>query len=119
MSAEQICREAFGRRVREIWIAWAKEQPTPKPSWLVPWEQLSEPDKGVDRRIGETIAREYAAQIIAESGVREALTLAKGDIQFWIEHNRDGENPMGEIGRSMLKTRAVLDAALANLTASP
>lgn len=40
-----------GKLVRDIWIKWAKEQPNPKPSWLVPWEKLSEPEKEVDRRI--------------------------------------------------------------------
>jgi len=53
-------REALGRLVREVWIAWAREQPNPKPSWLVPWEGLSEPDKEVDRRIGERLAAEGA-----------------------------------------------------------
>jgi len=53
-------REALGRIVRWVWIAWAKEQPNPKPSWLVPWEGLSEPDKEVDRRIGERLAAEGA-----------------------------------------------------------
>jgi hypothetical protein len=55
-------REALGRTVREEWIAWAKEQPDPKPSWLVPWEGLSEPDKEVDRRIGERLHREALAR---------------------------------------------------------
>lgn len=48
-------REALGRFVREVWVEWAKDQPNPKPSWLVPWEQLSESDKEVDRRIGERL----------------------------------------------------------------
>lgn len=51
----KVDREALGRVVREVWIAWAKEQPAPKPSWLVPWEDLSESDREVDRRIGEAI----------------------------------------------------------------
>lgn len=51
-------REELGRLVREVWIEWAKEQPNPKPSWLVPWEDLSEPDREVDRRIGERLAAE-------------------------------------------------------------
>jgi hypothetical protein len=51
-----VDREALGRKVREIWIDWASEQPNPKASWLVPWEGLSEPDKEVDRRIGEALA---------------------------------------------------------------
>jgi len=54
-------REQLGRMVREIWVKWAREQPNPKPSWLKPWEELSEPDREVDRRIGEGIAR-YALE---------------------------------------------------------
>jgi hypothetical protein len=49
-------RDMLGRLVREEWIKWAKEQPNPKPSWLVPWEELSEPDREVDRRIGVRLA---------------------------------------------------------------
>lgn len=49
-------RETLGRIVREVWIEWANEQPNPKASWLVPWDGLSEPDKEVDRRIGERLA---------------------------------------------------------------
>lgn len=64
----QTCdREQLGQIVREVWIAWAKEQPAPKPSWLVPWESLSEPDKEVDRRIGERLFRVGAGACIAWS----------------------------------------------------
>jgi hypothetical protein len=48
-------RDAGGRLVREVWIEWAREQPNPKPSWLVPWEGLSESDREVDRRIAERL----------------------------------------------------------------
>lgn len=48
-------RERLGRLVRDVWVNWAKEQPTPKKHWLLPWEALSEPDKEVDRRIGEAV----------------------------------------------------------------
>jgi hypothetical protein len=48
-------REILGQEVRAEWITWAREQPSPKPSWLVPWDELSEPDKEVDRRIGERL----------------------------------------------------------------
>lgn len=51
-----VDREALGREVRRIWIEWAREQPNPKPSWFVPWDELAEPDREVDRRIGEQIA---------------------------------------------------------------
>lgn len=49
-------RDDLGHLVRRVWVEWAKEQPSPKPSWLVPWEDLPEPDREVDRRIGEAIA---------------------------------------------------------------
>lgn len=59
-------RESGGRLVREVWIAWAKEQPAPKPSWLVEWDGLSEPDREVDRRIFEACeACGYAAGFVA------------------------------------------------------
>jgi hypothetical protein len=60
-----IDREALGRLVRDEWIAWAKEQPNPKRSWLLPWEELPEPDREVDRRIGERLARAVATIGIA------------------------------------------------------
>lgn len=44
--------DKLGRRVREVWIAWATEQHQQKPSWLLPFDQLTEPQKDVDRRIG-------------------------------------------------------------------
>jgi len=50
-------RDQLGRMVREAWVRWAQTQPDPKPSWLVPYDELSEPDKEADRQIGETIAR--------------------------------------------------------------
>lgn len=57
----QQAREVLGRLVREVWIEWAQQQPAPKPSWLVPWEGLSEPDREVDRRIGEVVASHASA----------------------------------------------------------
>lgn len=50
-----VDRERLGQEVRAEWVAWAREQSNPKPSWLVPWEGLSEPDREVDRRIGERL----------------------------------------------------------------
>ena len=50
-------RDELGRMVREAWVRWAQTQPNPKPSWLVPYAELSEPDKEADRQIGEAIAR--------------------------------------------------------------
>ena len=50
-------REQLGRFVREAWVRWAETQPNPKPSWLAPYDELSEPDKEADRQIGEALAR--------------------------------------------------------------
>lgn len=47
--------DALGRRVREVWIEWAERQPAPKPSWLVPYDELSEPEQVVDRLIGASL----------------------------------------------------------------
>ena len=52
-----ITRETLGRMVREAWVRWAETQPSPKPSWLVPYDELAELDKEADRQIGEAIAR--------------------------------------------------------------
>lgn len=48
-------RDDLGRTLREVWVAWAREQPDAKPSWLVPWEQLDEAHKEVDRRMAEAL----------------------------------------------------------------
>ncbi len=55
--AVTVYRERLGEVVRNVWIDWAKEQLNPKPSWLLPWDKLAEPDREVDRRIGETLFR--------------------------------------------------------------
>lgn len=51
-----INRDQLGELVRLAWIEWAIEQPDPKSSWLVPYQDLPEADKEVDRRIGEFVA---------------------------------------------------------------
>ena len=50
-------RDTLGRMVREAWVRWAQTQTNPKTSWLVPYEELTEPDKEADRQIGEAVAR--------------------------------------------------------------
>ncbi len=74
---EENDRERLGRVAREAWIKWARQQPEPKASWLVPWDGLSEPEREVDRQIGEAVAAEAAARI-AELEV-EVKRLKYGD----------------------------------------
>lgn len=50
-------RDQLGRFVREAWVRWAQTQPDPKASWLLPYDELAEPDKEADRQIGEAVAR--------------------------------------------------------------
>ena len=50
-------RDEYGRMVRKAWVRWAQTQPYQKPTWLVPYDKLPEPDKEADRQIGEAIAR--------------------------------------------------------------
>jgi hypothetical protein len=76
---EASLRGILGRLVRAQWMAWARKQPNPKASWLVEWESLSEPDREVDRLIGESLyevgltrgralgAREERADIIRDA----------------------------------------------------
>lgn len=48
-------REPAGRLVRQVWVEWAQEQPDPKPSWLLPWEELDDGQREVDMRIGTAL----------------------------------------------------------------
>jgi hypothetical protein len=69
-------RDKLGEVVREVWIQWAREQPTIKESWVVPYYQLSEPSKEVDRRIGETLFSAGEAQGISKGREEKASELA-------------------------------------------
>jgi hypothetical protein len=55
-------RESLGKRVREVWVAWARTQPNPKPEWLVPWDELEERYKEVDRLIGSALWGDFVAE---------------------------------------------------------
>lgn len=50
-------RETLGREVRRVWIEFCREIGDDKPSHLASWEDMTEPEREVDRRIGEAIAR--------------------------------------------------------------
>ena len=56
-------REALGRRVREVWVEWASEQPDPKPSHLVGWGDLDEGNREVDMRIGEALTADARVKL--------------------------------------------------------
>lgn len=56
VSSSRADRESLGILVRETWVDWAREQPNSKPHHLLPWDEISEGDREVDRRIGEAVA---------------------------------------------------------------
>lgn len=60
--ADKADRDTLGRVVREAWVRWASQQPAPKPSWLLPYDELSEPEKEADRQIGEAVVAYRAAR---------------------------------------------------------
>ena len=61
LPGDAIAAETLGRLVRDAWVAWAREQPDPKPSWLVGWDDLDDGQREVDMRIGQAIAAQVAA----------------------------------------------------------
>lgn len=56
-SVGRLNPDYLGELVRKAWVEWAYTQPNPKPSWLMPYRDLSEPDKQADRDIGVALAR--------------------------------------------------------------
>ena len=66
-------RDRLGRMVRDLWISWAEKQPKTKPSWLVPYDSLSESDKEADRVIGYGMMVEFMAETSGERLEHELL----------------------------------------------
>lgn len=62
-----------GELVRDVWVAWAREQPdvADHASWTVAWEALSARDREVDARIEATIRRDERERA-SESALRAA-----------------------------------------------
>jgi hypothetical protein len=61
-------KDVLGRVVRDAWVKWAQTQPEPKPSWLVPWDELSEKDREADRCIGEGLVTHFVSMAHAVTG---------------------------------------------------
>lgn len=74
-------RDEYGKLVREAWVQWAEQQPNPKASWLVAWEELSEADKEADRCIGEALFNHFATtirEIVQTTGVDNIQEAKRG-----------------------------------------
>lgn len=99
-------RDTVGRMVREAWVRWAKTQPSPKPSWLVPYDDLNEADKEADRQIGEAVARwtlafDAARAAAQQREARRSFPILKGegakiDYQLVADHAEQARSNHGQ-----------------------
>lgn len=71
-------REERGRLVRKVWVNWACEQTAPKPSWLLPWEQLDDAQHEVDMRIGDAL---FALGRLSAEDRKEPATSHQSDVK--------------------------------------
>jgi hypothetical protein len=93
-----ISRERLGIIVRILFMKWAESQPTPKPSWLVPWTQLSEEEREIDRRIGEFLFRAGAEWQVMKSMIYTHVALEpSADFSKFLDMAQDFAGP-GETG---------------------
>ncbi len=53
--AAGVTRRQLGEVVREIGIAWAVNQPSPEPSWLVPFADMSPAGQEAAMLIGDAL----------------------------------------------------------------
>lgn len=60
-----LTREQLGEAVRRVWVECAREQKNPKPRYLVPWDDLDDANKEIDRRIGEAVAQIVCSNLSA------------------------------------------------------
>jgi glutathione S-transferase len=77
-------RERLGQIVRETWVEWADRQPDKldHPHWCIPWQDLRERDKEVDRRIGEAVAFAVADHLAA-------LEKCLADVSYYLDDSLD------------------------------
>src|ERR1700761_2238384 len=68
-------REHLGAIVRAAWQAWARTQPSPKPSWLTGWGDLDSQQREADMQIGQAVA----AAVITLAGPWEVSGDDDGD----------------------------------------
>lgn len=84
-------RDMLGRVVREAWVRWARTQPNPKPTWLVPYDDLAEPDKEADRQIGEAVAAALGAAGPVQGVTPEMVDAVRSAVITWdAEYRMDG-----------------------------
>lgn len=106
-----MTREQLGRLVRQTWVQWASKQPDPKPSWLLPWDELEGSQREADMRIGEAVAAAERDRLLA--ALREFLPQYVGLV---IRFRTPDGNPVyasGPVafGDALVNTFAIVDSA--------
>ena len=95
-------REPLGRIVRETWVAWAKEQENPKPSWLAGWDELDDGQREVDMRIASAVA----AQAVHDAGFVHGVMLGK-----LLAARAERDKAVAQVARLAARLAAMLAAA--------
>jgi hypothetical protein len=115
-------RDKLGRVVRAAWITWALTQPDPKPSWLVPYDELPEPDKEADRQIGAAVFDHLNGRRIALAEIRSRGELSPAEAEEFAALQRGVFDVLevmhprpGDIGARLDAIEARLEAEVARL----
>ena len=112
-------RDFYGQIVRMAWVEWAKTQPSPKPSWLVPWADLDEADKEADRCIGDAVVKATVSSDLERARAEvERLTRELGEHQL-IAWQATVDRARALVEAEALRERLRLAEAVANEAAYP
>lgn len=105
--------DPLGRMVREVRLIWAHLQPDPKASWLRSWEELSPPEREVDRMIGDALwTPAFVAGQASRNGVEQDLREALVLLREWV----DGTLSRETYGERATRTRNFLVKATPTFT---
>lgn len=103
-------RDFLGQRVREVWVAWAREVSAPKAPWLLPWAELAESYREVDRRVGEALFKmgadaEVFEDRISHTAMRRVFDELRGALLDAVDGNVDPDERMIDTLRRIVRER--------------
>lgn len=65
-----ISPDELGRVVQDTWAEQAKKMPNSPDSWKRGWEEISEPMKEIDRKIGCRVALRLMEELVVKGVVK-------------------------------------------------
>lgn len=101
-------RELLGRLVRDVFADWAREQPDPKPSWLIGWDDLEDGQREVDMRIGTALAA------AGRAGARQRIIAWLNGEGRRLQRQVHAADPHGPAARRAVRNLAVLQSSCFN-----